>query len=144
MPFSDGNSTLGLAAGGRTRLLIPSVRELSVGRSFEGYTVTRIIFNLKMISDVSALNVVKCGILTQNEDVLIGSVDAGDTLSDWLWHEEFIVGQDDSAPERLISRDIRSQRKARGGQSELYFMLENLGGGALQVHRSGRCLVKRA
>ena len=109
---------LGLGAGAVARLFVPSIREAETGREYEGYTVTRMLLNLLLRSTSGSDRVLTCGMIIQQEDVLIGSVlPDDDPHADWLWHEEFVVGVNDHAPHALISRDIRSQRIARGREA---------------------------
>ena len=146
MPFSEGAVPLAHAAGISSRLLIASIRETAHGREFEGYTVTRILFNMTITADAGNDNVVAAGIILLPSDVALANVGPADErLVDWMWQEEWQVGVINNFNQVRISRDIRSQRKARGGDTELYFYVENRdGANGLQVHRSGRVLVKRA
>ena len=143
MSFSEGSSTTAVSAGGESRLLMPSIRESELGREFERYTVTRILFNLSLTSATANL-VVTAGIHIIQEDVPITAISpADDPHSDWLWKEEFIVTGQDAAGVSLVHRDIRSQRKAVP-DSEFYFVINNRSGATVDVHRSGRALIKRA
>jgi len=144
MEFSEGAVLLTLAFGGISRLLIPSLREGEVGREYEGYTVTRTIFNL-FLHSTGAEVVCTAGIIILPESVGASSVDpTAEPAADWLWREEFVAPA--SADEPLeIHRDVGSQRKARGGETEQFFYVVNRSGVAgVELHRSGRTLVKRA
>ena len=145
MPFSEGSGFTALGPSGVNRLSIPSVREVEVGREYEGYTITRCVFNLNLQSATTTPLVVSCGLITIQEDVAVGTITpSGDPSADWFWFEEFLAPGSDEDPV-THHRDIRSQRKARGGDSDTYFYIVNRNAGStVNVHRSGRMLVKRA
>jgi len=147
MPFSEGASTTAIAAGAVSRLILPSIREAEVGREYEGYTVTRILCTWSA-SIASGGNVVyTCGIIRQNEAVAVGQIDpVANPSADWMWHEEFNListGGFGQGPDNL-TRDLGSQRKVQGGESEVFWYIVNRGGVTITVHRAGRMLVKRA
>jgi len=143
MRFSEGAAFTIIAAANVSRLALPSVREAEVGREYEGYTVTRAILNLTLRS-ATTMAVVTAGLHIQQEDIAIATVTpAGDPHADWFWHEEFLVNDSGDDPLQ-IHRDIRSQRKARGGDSDMFFVINNRSGVNVEVHRSGGILVKRA
>ncbi len=145
MPFSEGNTQTIVGAGVVSRISIPSIRETEVGREYERYTVTRTLVSLSLRAMASTV-VVAVGIISLQEGVQVLTVTpAGDPSADWLWLEEFQVTTDSAGPSAQILRDLRGQRKARGGDSDLFFYVENRSGvNSLEVHRFGRCLVKRA
>jgi len=144
MSFSEGSTVLSMAPGAVARLIIPSLREAEVGREFEGYTITRSILNLWCVSTGSEA-IITHGLMVHQEDVSAGQITPDlDPHADWLWQEDTVVPQstDDSI---RIHRDIRSQRKARGGDSNYFWYIVNRSGVVtVEVHRSGRCLIKRA
>jgi len=144
MPLSDGATFTSIAPGNTSRLSIPSVREAEVGREYEGYTVTRLLLNVTMRS-ASALLVLGVGVILLQEDVLLSTVNpSNDPSSDWLWFEEFLIPDSGDDP-LIIHRDIRSQRKARGGDSDMFIYATNRSGvSTAEIHRGGRALVKRA
>ena len=146
MPFSEGTTLLTMAANTSSRLFIASIRETEVGRTYEGFTVTRMVFNVTAFSDAGSGNVLSMGIILLPADVVLTSILPGpDKLVDWLWNEDHVVGIQNTDLTLKISRDIRSQRKARGGDSELWFYAENRDSvNAISLHRSGRALIKRA
>jgi len=147
MPFSDGAVPLVHAASASSRLFVASIRETEVGRVYEGFTVTRMIFNVTASSVSSGNdNVITLGVILLPADIALGTVlPSVDQLSDWLWQEEHVVGLTASGAEIRFSRDIRSQRKSRGGDTELWFYATNRDtGNAVTIHRSGRVLIKRA
>ena len=145
MAFNEGSVPVSQAGGAVSRLLLPSIRELEVGREYEGYTVTRTILNLFLISETAAQLVIDVGLITLQEDVTIAAIDPPtQPHADWMWNETFVVDDNIAAPHTLIQRDLRSQRRTRGGDSEMYFYVVNRGGTPVSVHRSGRMLVKRA
>ena len=143
MRFSEGAAFAVVAAGNNSRLLVPSIREAEVGREYEGFTITRLIINVTLRS-ATTLAVVTMGVIVQQEDIALATVQpAADPHADWFWCEEFLAN--DSGDDSLqIHRDIRSQRKARGGDSEVYIYVVNRSGVNIEVHRSGSMLVKRA
>ena len=144
MPFSEGPAFTTLAPGSSSRLFIASVREGEVGREMEGYTVTRTLINVSLHS-ASAPLVATMGMITQHEDITLALVTpSGDPMADWMWHEEFLApdSQDDAL---IFHRDIRSQRKARGGDAALFIYVDNRSGvSSLEVFRAGRVLAKHA
>jgi len=148
MDFTEGATVLGMAAGAVSRLLLPSLREAEVGREYEGYTITRFLLSLflnQTSGTGTTTSVVALGLITQQEDVAITAVDpAADPHADWMWWETFVVGSSINQPNARITRDIRSQRRARGGDSIVHLYAFNRGGETIDIHRSGRMLVKRA
>jgi len=144
MSFSEGATVLTLGPGSAARLLLPSLREAEVGREYEGYTVTRILLNLWILS-TGAEAIITSGVIYQQEDVAVGSVQPDvDPHADWMWQEDTVApaSTDDGI---RIHRDIRSQRKLRGGDNELYWYVKSRSGAvSVELHRSGRVLVKRA
>jgi len=143
--FSEGATATTVVSTAASRLFLLSTREAQVGRQYEGYTVTRMIFNLHLQQLTDVEEAVSCGIILQNADIAVASVEpAADQYADWLWWEEFLPGVSAVGNWNLITRDIRSQRKARGADTELWFYVTNRGGGSIVVHRSGRILCKRA
>jgi len=146
MPFSEGVAPLVMAAGISSRLFIASIRETEVGRVYEGFTVTRMVFNLRAFAGAGVDTILACGIILLPVDVALANILPGaDKLVDWLWQEEYMLATSNSQGELNITRDIRSQRKARGGDSELWFYAENRDAvQTVTIHRSGRALIKRA
>ena len=144
LPFSDGPSFTAVGTGVTNRLDVGSIREVEVGREYEGYTVTRIICTLSAIMTSGNNGVVTVGMMAQNENIGAVTVEpVGQPNADWMWHEEFrtetaLVGPFCSN----IHRDLRSQRKVRGGESLLGLWLTNRSGVTINVHRSGRVLIK--
>jgi len=142
--FSEGAVRTTIAAGVINRLFVLSTRQAQVGREYEQYTITRSLMNIH-ISAASSNIVVSMGLIVQNADIALGTIEpASDQFADWLWWEEFVVTSDGAQPGALITRDIKSQRRARGGDTELYLIVVNRGAVNLLVHRSGRILLKRA
>ena len=143
--FSEGAVKTALPAGTVSRLFLLSTREAEVGREYEGYTVTRMIFNLFLLQQSDVESPASCGIILQNTDIALADIEpASDQFADWLWWEEFLPAQTSAHPMTIITRDIHSQRKARGADTDLYFYIVNRGTTTLEVHRSGRVLLKRA
>jgi len=143
--FSEGVNLLTLSPGTVSRLLIPSLLEAEIGRELENYTVTRIILNLHLHA-TGAEAVITAGVHVVHENVGVGVVKpAQDIHADWLWHEEFVAPPSADDQMAVISRDLRAQRKLNSREQELYFELNNRSGAvSVEVHRSGRVLVKRA
>ena len=144
MSYSEGAAFTSLAPGQSSRLFLASVRETEVGREYEGYTVTRTLMNWSLHS-ASAPLVATCGMITEQEDIGLASVTpAGDPSADWMWFEEFLA-PDSTDPALILHRDIRSQRKARGGDAALFLYVDNRSSvSTLEVHRAGRVLAKHA
>ena len=142
---SEGATPLVLSAGGVSRLLLLSLREAETQREYEGYTVTRMILSCGQDYASGTQRPITHGVIVLPESVSIGDIDpATEPHVDWLWNEEFMVGSNITETNAKFTRDIRSQRKARGGDSELYWIVVNRGGVNLNVHRSGRILLRRA
>jgi len=144
MSFSEGATLLTMAPGATSRLLIPSLRETEAGREYEGYTVTRMLLNI-FIQSTGAEAIVTFGVILQTESVAVGQVGpVQEPHADWLWQEDLVTGPSTDEPLR-IHRDIRSQRKSRGGENEFYvYAVSRSGVISVELHRSGRVLVKRA
>jgi len=145
MRFSEGAARISLAANTVTRLILPSIREVEVGREYEGYTITRTIVNLHASASTGVI-VIANGMLLQNESVAIGNVNPdAEPHVDWHWWEEFAVGANEGVLDQGIHRDISSQRRARGGETFLGWYIVNRDvTNAVNIHRSGHVLVKRA
>jgi len=149
MPFSEGAATTDIAASATARLALPSIREAEVGREYEGYTVTRIVLGWYAAYATATAGVKEqyvCGIITHQEDIAVGQFDPVTAPSaDWMWHEEFTGAVENASLDENQSRDLRSQRKVRGGDSEVFWYITNRSTSkVLRVHRRGRMLVKRA
>ena len=145
MRFSEGATVLAAAAGSVSRLLIPSIREGEEGQERTGYTVTRLLVTLFLRGATVNDLVASVGIIVQPEDVAVTAVDpVDDPHADWLWREEFVAGSSTAGPGNMIMRDLRSQRKVRTTDHEIFFYVFNRSASVLQVHRSGAVLVKRA
>ena len=142
---SEGAAILEMAAGAVSRLLLMSLRETEVGREYEGFTVTRVISNLYLFGQTSTDLVITSGLILHAENVAIGQIDpVAEPHTDWLLNEEHVVSQGVEGNPMTVHRDLGSQRKARGGESELFWYLFNRSGAAIRVHRSARVLLKRA
>jgi len=143
--MSSGAAQINLTATSTARLLIPSLREAEVGREYEGYTITRMLLNLSLLATTGDEQVVTAGLITHNEDINISQIDpATNPFADWMWHEEFVIANNNNAYHFNIQRDIRSQRKTRGAQSDTFLYLFNRGAVTILFHISGRVLCKRA
>jgi len=144
MSFSEGATLLTQGPGIQTRLLIPSLRETEVGREYEGYTVIRVILKLWLHS-TGAEAVITSGIMTHAEGVALAQLNpANDPHVDWLWQEDTVVSASVDEP-RVVERDLRSMRKSRGGDNNLFWYVVNRSGVvSVELHRSGRALIKRA
>jgi len=144
MSFSEGATILSMGPTVTTRLLIPSLREAEVGREFEGYTVIRMLLKLWSHS-TGAEGVLSNGIMTHAEAIALGQLRPDlEPHADWMWQEDVVSNASDEPP-TVIERDIRTMRKSRGGENELFWYIRNRGAVVtVEVHRSGRVLCKRA
>jgi len=140
LPFGTGATPDTIISGNVVRLFIPSVLESEVGRELERYTIVRLILSIYLKS-TSGNTVVTMGAIALQEDVLLTSIGPGNQPSaDWLWHEEFLADAGNGGPYTLISRDIRSQRRQRGSDTDFYIYTHNRGANSVINHTSGRAL----
>ena len=142
-PWSTGSAQVALAATSTLRVLLPSILEAEMGREYESYTVTRSIFRLNISADSGAA-VVTFGMIIQPEPLLLASSNpADDPERDWFYHEEFLVevAAESLDPANAIVRDIASQRKSKGMNTEMFLYVRNRGALGIQFHGSGRSLI---
>ncbi len=145
-PFSDGAAVIGLAAGATNALIIGSIIEAEVGKEFEGYTVTRIIGTLFFNGGVNSELLLTTAINVQQEDISVNAITpVNDPSADWLYHQDHVaMARTDSTHTDRVNIDLRGQRKARGMDSEIRWFVENRSGQVINIHRTGRVLIKRA
>jgi len=140
LPFTLGDEPVNLAAGADTRLFIASLADSEGAADFRTFTVQRILLSL-MIRATNVFSTMAVGIRFDNEDVPLGTTDPeNDMVSDWLYLEQFCT----IATEQpwYATRDIRSQRKSRSLNEQLFFYATNKDAvDSVQLHMSGRVLV---
>ena len=129
-------SVVSLAAGAVMRIDMLSILEVSLGRDFRQWTVTRIVGNLQVASSDTEF---VWGVRVENENVLLGSVDPmEDATADWILHGGLYTN---ISARDMVKIDNRSQRKSHGEQSKLFFYIQNTGGVGGQVGFIGRALM---
>ena len=145
-PFSEGSGVIGLAVATNSRLDLLSLVETEVNRDIEEFTVTRIVGTLFFNGGVNSELVLTAAIRLQHEDIGLASVSpVGDPASRWLYHQDHVaMARTDSTSVDRINFDLRGQWKARGLDNTLWFMVENRSGQVINIHRTGRVLLKRA
>ena len=143
LPFSTGSTEDSLGPTGTQRIFIASITESEVGHQIEHFTVMRQIFNLSMLNQAAGQAFMNIGTILLQEDVALASIlPDGDPGADWLWHEQFSVTNDRAAGHINIFRDVRSQRIARGNDTELYMIIKNRDStNTVDFSASGRVLV---
>jgi len=145
MPFTSGSSLIDAAGPAVIRLNIPSMLESEMGRQYESYTLTRLLFRWNGYLSVGSEAVVTLGVIIQPAELQIGSSNPSDDAErDWLYHGEFTIrsASDQLRPSEAVVRDIRSQRKSLGMATKMYFYerLRNAGV-TMRSHVSGRALI---
>ncbi len=144
MPFKSGSSAMTpIAAASVARLLLPSVLEAEMGRSYESYTVTRLLLKFYAINDSGPGNPWTLGVgIRSNSLALADENPSDDATSDWLFGpESIVVSVASTAGEDTVARfDIRAQRKSLGMATETFLYIVNKGS-AGDFFASGRMLV---
>jgi len=144
LPFSSGSALIDAGGPGTIRTDIPFILESEMGRQYESYTLTRLLFRWNGYLSVGTEAVVTLGVIIQPAELLIGSSNpADDPERDWLYHGEFTIrsASDQLRPSEAIVRDIRSQRKSLGMATKMYFYERIRSAVTMRSHVSGRALI---
>ena len=145
LPFRSGR--VAVAAATNVRFFMRSLIEAAMDRDLTQFTVTRMIFGFSCSLDgPNPSDLMSLGIRFENENVGIGIVRPDqDSTAAWLYWEEVVAASGAVAGQYFqrdrIFRDIATQRKTRGNDTELLFYVTNPGGVAGDFMLSGRALV---
>jgi len=148
LPFRSGR--VAIAAATNVRFFMRSLIEGAMDRDLTQFTVTRMIFGFSCALDGNvASDIMSLGIRFENENVAIGVVRPdNDSTAAWLYWEEVVAANDNVGSAAgvyvqrdRIFRDIATQRKTRGNDTELLFYVTNPGAVAGDLMLSGRALV---
>ena len=123
---------------------IPSIMEARLNRQIEGYTSSRSIFNITMISGSSTgVSQLIAGIINLPTGVILGGVEPeNDATADWQYWEEWTIPREDNNERVEIHRDVRTERKSPGRDRVYQLILKNTSASNnLIVYASGRTVV---
>ena len=145
MPFRSGR--VAIAAATNLRFFMRTLIEQAMDRDLTQFTVTRMIFGFSCSLDGNvASDIMSLGVRMENENVAVGVVRPDqDATAAWLYWEEVVANATGVTGQYLqrdrVIRDIATQRKTRGNDTELMFLVTNPGGVNGDMMLSGRALV---